>query len=319
MPTTKKKSTARKGGARKKSGLFSKLLKNQKGALRIQFKLKLLNGRGQTATLFIVASAALSVAPTGNPTLTASSTPSLVGSTTAPAIPTAVPSGFKRAFTEDFNTPAPLGSFDSVYGSEFGEYSGCCSTNGVTRYSSSKVLYVQNGSLYYNLHSERRRSYAAAPQPWDEKSFLYGQYGVSVRLDSSTGPGYKIAFLLWPATNQWTNEVDFPEVDPDFTDPVSASSLNTTTARGAHTVCGRLNTGTYLSDNKYHTFLLTWTPGSMTASIDGKVVETFPASCIPSQPMRLSLQAEGWINSGAVPSSTVDVLEVPWVYINTYH
>lgn len=244
-------------------------------------------------------------------------------STGAPAIPTAVPSGFTRAFTEDFNTPAPLGSFTSVYGSEFGEYSGCCSTNKITQYDANTVLYVQNGSMYYNLHSTNGQSYAAAPQPWDEKSFLYGQVGISVRLDSSTGPGYKIAFLLWPATNEWSNEVDFPEVDPDFTAPVRAASLNYSPngegENGFDTSQDNLNTGVYLTDNKYHTFLLDWEPGKMTATIDGKVVATFTGSAVPSQAMRLSLQAEGWINQGSVPTSTVDVLEVPWVYINTYN
>jgi hypothetical protein len=235
-----------------------------------------------------------------------------------PTMPTAVPAGFTRVFSEDFNTPAPLGSFNAVYGGVFGEYDGSQSTNGFTKYDSTKVLYVQNGSLYYYLHSENGQSYAAAPQPWKFKSFLYGQVGMSVRLDYSTGPGYKIAFLLWPATNQWSNEVDFPEVDPDFTVPVRAVSLNTTAAKGSHTFSGASNTGVLLTDNNYHTFLLDWEPGKMTASIDGKVVENFPAKSIPTQPMRLSLQAEGWIHQGSIPASTTDILEVPWVYINTY-
>lgn len=257
--------------------------------------------------------------PTPTPTTTSPTpTPTPTDTGNAPAMPTAVPSGFSRVFSEDFNTPAALGSFDSVYGSQFGEYTGCCSTNGFTQYSSAKVLSVSNGSMFYKLHSENGTSYAAAPQPWNENSFLYGQVGMSVKLDSTNGPGYKIAFLLWPATNQWTNEVDFPEVDPDFTAPIRAVSLNTTTANGSHTFCGPLDTGYHLTDGKYHTFLLTWTPGAMSASIDGQVVENFPASCIPSQAMRVSLQAEGWINQGAVPSGTVDNLEVPYVYINKY-
>jgi Glycosyl hydrolases family 16 len=270
--------------------------------------------------------------PRAAPTRKTVSTPSPSGTTSSapsssnapdtdpgPPIPTAVPTGFTRAFTGDFNTPAPLGSFNSVYGSEFGEYDGGASTNGFTEYDSNKVLYVQNGSLYYDLHSEGGVSYAAAPQPWNQKGFLYGQYGISVRLDSSTGPGFKIAFLLWPANNAWTNEVDFPETAPDLTAPAHAGSLITTTSDGPHNFEGNFATGTYLTDGDYHTFLLTWTPTSMTATIDGKVVENFPADSIPSQPMRLSLQAEGWIDNGPVPAATTDILQVPWVYINTYN
>ena len=262
-------------------------------------------------------------APTATPAHTPAPTPTTAPSNGAPPIPTAVPTGFTRTFTEDFNTPAAVGSFDSIYGSAFDEYTGCCSTNKVTQYSPSTVLSVANGSMYYDLHSSGGQSYAAAPQPWSEKSFLYGQYGMSVRLDSSTGPGYKIAFLLWPETGAWSNEVDFPEVDPDFTAPVRAASLNYSPngdgANGFDTSQDNLNTGVYLNDGKYHTFLLDWEPGKITATIDGKVVATFTGSAVPSQAMRLSLQAEGWINQGAVPTSTVDVLEVPWVYINTYN
>lgn len=259
-------------------------------------------------------------APAPSPTPTPTPTPGGTGS--APAMPTTAPAGFTRAFSEDFNTAAALGSFDSVYGSQFGEYTGCCSTNKITQYSASKVLYVQNGSLYYKLHSENGVSYAAAPQPWNYKSFQYGQVGMSVRLDSSNGPGYKIAFLLWPSTNKWSNEVDFPEVDPDFNAPVRAASLNySPNGQGENGFSSQdnLSTGVYLTDNKYHTFLLTWTPNNMVATIDGKTVATFTGNAVPAQAMRLSLQAEGWINQGNVPASTTDVLEVPWVYINTYN
>jgi hypothetical protein len=55
----------------------------------------------------------------------------------------------------------------------------------------------------------------------------------------------------------------------------------------------------------------------MSAYVDGTLVESFPTNAIPTQPMRLSLQAEGWINSGPVPPATTTVLEVPWVYVNT--
>lgn len=230
-----------------------------------------------------------------------------------PPMPRNAPAGFTRSFTENFSTPAAPGRFDSVYGSKFGEYTGCCSTNGVTQYSAAKVLSVRGGSMFYRLHSENGVSYGAAPQPMNSRSFTYGQVGMSLRLDSSNGYGYKFAFLLWPATNQWTNEVDFPEIDPGFNAPVRAVSLNN---GGSHGFCGTLDTHRYLTDRKYHTFLLTWKPASMTASIDGKAVENFPASCIPHQPMRVSLQAEGsW---GSIPAGTVDVLEMPWMYVNTY-
>ena len=40
---------------------------------------------------------------------------------------------------------------------------------------------------------------------------LYGRYEVRFRSDEI--PGYKLAFLLWPDTNNWAEgEIDFPEI-----------------------------------------------------------------------------------------------------------
>jgi hypothetical protein len=238
----------------------------------------------------------------------------------APAIPARVPTDQTRVFTENFNRTAPVGAFDSVYGSDFAEYRGCCTTNNRTVYAPEKVLSAANGSMHYHLHSEGGTSYSAAPIPGRYLNFTYGQVGLSMRLADSVGTGYKVAFLLWPATDLWTNEVDFPEVYPDFSQGIYAASIKTTTVDGPHIFSGGPTNSSdiTLSDNRYHTFLLDWRPGILTARVDGQVIATFRGSAVPAQAMHVVMQTEGWVNQGAVPAASTADIEVPWIYVNTY-
>ena len=243
-------------------------------------------------------------------------------------MPAAAPSGYSRIFTEDFNTPAPVGDFDSVYGSEFGEYNGGPipqADGSEASYAPNEVLSAANGSMYYDLHTDASGTpVTAAPQPMSQQGFEYGQIAMAIRLDSETGPqNYKIAFLMWPTTGAWTNEVDFAETQPDFGDDVSVNSLLTNNSPNFDMADGNQDTGVNLDDGRYHTFLVTWTPTALTVSIDGITKATFPASsgADPAQQMRVSLQAEGWIpggNAAIDPSSTATV-EVPYIYINQYN
>jgi hypothetical protein len=248
--------------------------------------------------------------------------------TTAPAMPAAAPSGYNRIFTEDFNTNAPVGDFDNVYGSEFGEYTGGPipqADGSEAEYEPNEVLSAANGSMYYDLHTDSSGTpVVAAPQPMNQQGFEYGQVGMAIRMDSETGPqNYKIAFLMWPTTGAWTNEVDFAETQPSFGDDISVNSLLSNDSPNFDMTDGNQDTGVNLNDGKYHTFLVNWTPTSLTVSIDGVVKATFPASsgADPAQAMRVSLQAEGWIpggNAAIDPSSTATV-EVPYIYINQWN
>jgi hypothetical protein len=246
--------------------------------------------------------------------------------TTAPAMPAAAPSGYSRIFTEDFNTNAPVGDFENVYGSEFGEYNGGPAGDGSeATYEPNEVLSAANGSMYYDLHTDSSgTAVTAAPQPMNQGGFEYGQIGMAIRLDSETGPqNYKIAFLMWPTTGAWTNEVDFAETQPSFGDDISVNSLLTNNAPNFDMTDGNQDTGVNLNDGKYHTFLVTWTPTALTVSIDGVTKGTFPASsgADPAQEMRVSLQAEGWIPGGnaAIDPSSTAIVEVPYIYINQWN
>ncbi len=246
---------------------------------------------------------------------------------TAPAMPTAVPSGYTRIFGEDFNTAATVGNFDNVYGTEFGEYIGPAPQpdGSEAAYVPTEVLSVANGSLFYDLHTDSSGTpVAAAPQPMNSQGFLYGQVGIAIKMDSETEPqNYKIAFLLWPTTGAWTNEVDFAETQPDLDVDFSVNSLLTDNSPNFDLTDGNQDTGVNLTDGMYHTFLVTWTATALTVSIDGITKATFSAGsgADPAQQMRVSLQAEGWIPGGnnAISPASAAVVEVPYIYINQYN
>lgn len=217
----------------------------------------------------------------------------LVNRVTPPIIPTVIPAGYIRVFTEDFDTVATLGSFKTLYGSRFGTYDGATATNKTTLYDSTKVVSVHNSSVWWNMHTESGNSYAATlvplavgapPNSTQWFPITYGQVGVCVRLashvdDPVKGNGYKIAFLLWPITGLWTNEVDFPEVDPDFAADIRAASLSDPAQRsGTHNFSGNYTTGVKLTDSAYHVCLLDWPkPIAVTISSTTDIV-TFATS-----------------------------------------
>ena len=240
-----------------------------------------------------------------------------------PVMPATAPSGYTRLFTGTFPTNAPVGQFDNIYGSQWGEYTGPAPQpdGSQAAYNPSEVLSVSNGSLFYNLHTDSSgTAVAAAPQVDNYAGFLYGQVGLAVKLDSESGPqGYKIAFLMWPTSGSWTNEVDFAETQTNFAQDFAVSSLLTNDSPNFSSLDNG-DTGVNLMDNKYHVFLVTWTPTALTVSIDGVTKATFPASsgADPAQQMRVSLQAEGQLggNTSISPASQATI-EVPWVYINT--
>lgn len=63
------------------------------------------------------------------------------------------------------------------------------------------------------LHTRGGTPIGAAPVPIVTKAWqgqTYGRYSVRFRADAL--PGYKVAWLLWPASDSWSEgEIDFPE------------------------------------------------------------------------------------------------------------
>lgn len=225
------------------------------------------------------------------------------------AVPTTDLAGWDLVLAEDFTRDAALGQFDSVYPGWSG-YDGARDTSRNGTYNSDAVVSVSNGVVDKHLHSQGGAAQVAALTPaingraWDGQ--LYGRYSVRFRADNV--PGYKIAWLLWPSNDDWTQgEIDFPEADLDSTISGFSHDVNGNPSRNAWHV----DTGSSMND--WHTATIEWTPESVTFVLDGKAQSTSDRSAIPQDPMRWVLQTETALDGGAPSAGASGHVQVDWV------
>jgi beta-glucanase (GH16 family) len=111
-------------------------------------------------------------------------------------------------------------------------------------------------------------------------AFTYGYVQVVAQIPATTGTWP--ALWLLPKTVKWPPEIDIME---NFG---NSNSISTTyhwgTAKAPKQAYKVLTTTSDLSVG-YHTYGLLWKPGSITWYFDGKVVDSFHGSVVPSQPM----------------------------------
>jgi hypothetical protein len=227
-------------------------------------------------------------------------------------VPTASLPGWAFLKAQDFTNPATMGAqFLSRYPDWTG-YTGH-DTSGNGTYDYSKVLSVHDSALDFYVHTEGGVPYTAAPTPpigpWAQ---LYGRYAVRFKADAV--PGYKIAWLLWPAEpNGWSSgEIDFPEAD-----------LSGTIGGFSHQVDGNpainqwsISTTTSLA--LWHTAVIEWTPSKLSFILDGVVKSTTDTQAIPHVPMYWALQTETQLSGGAPPASAAGHVYVDWVAAWSY-
>lgn len=229
-------------------------------------------------------------------------------------MPTGDLPGWRQIFADDFRTPVKRGSFPGPkYRSRWSGYSGFHDTSGHGFYEPSKVLSVADGLLNFHLHSEDGVHLVAAPVPlfdgeWNGQ--IYGRYSVRFRADPLEG--YKVAFLLWPSDNDWSEgEVDFPEGDLDGTFyGASRRARLGSTVRFDGT--GRLG-----AFDAWHVATIEWIPGRISWYLDGARVGSTTTN-VPSTSMRWTLQAETAIGEKAPADSVAGVVQVDWVTAYRY-
>lgn len=210
--------------------------------------------------------------------------------------------GWTLVLSQDFSRDAALGSFAGTYPGWAG-YDGWSDTSKHGTYDSASVVSVANGVVDERLHPAGSGARVVALTP-PMSSQLYGRYEVRFRADQV--PGYKIAWLLWPADNQWSEgELDFPEAD-----------LPGRIFGFAHDVTGTPSKNAWYADtgetlDPWHTATMEWSPGQLTYTLDGRSWSTTDPRAIPTHPMRWVLQTETALD-GTMPTAPAHVY-VDWV------
>lgn len=218
--------------------------------------------------------------------------------------------GWHQIFTDDFTTPAALGSFPgSAYGAKWDAYhEGWSDTSGHGRYSPGRTLSATGGTLNIYLHTENGVHLVAAPfpkLPGGAFGQTYGRYTVRFRSDAVAG--YKTAWLLWPDTDDWNEgEIDFPE-----------GGLNSTIDAFAHHKGAPQQQDAFSTNARYtswHTATMEWSPGKVVFILDGATIGT-STTAVPSTPMHWVLQTETCLSSCVPSDSAAGTVQIDWVAV----
>ncbi len=235
--------------------------------------------------------------PTGRPTTTTTAgTPSTTSAAT-PTTSSAAPVGGQHDYVQDFSTAVSAwpgnGGAPAGYGASGVNTAGFCTyADGTSsKYYPSQVLSVHDGMLDYYNHDSK----AAAVLPFCYTGFTYGTYTVRMKLSTGGYPGYHNAFLLWPNSNQWTAETDYPESNTSDTNPYLAVYQGNGTFLPAQTT----HTPSAWTDGSWHDYTIQWGPGFQRFYQDGKLLSTVTGN-IPNYAMHPVLQNE-WAGSSNSP------------------
>ena len=221
--------------------------------------------------------------------------------------------GWRQIFTDDFTNDVPLGSFPAAVSAKWGAYPSPwqdTSTFGV--YAPAKVVSVANGVLTKHIHTSSGVPAVAALTPrlpgTAQNGITYGRFAVRFRADSL--PGYKVAWLLWPdSDDHWADgEIDFPETNLD----------KSSTWAFVHRT-GSLGTDDQASFNVpidlrgWHNMVIEWSPNLVVFRLDGVEVGR-TAERVPTTAMHWVLQTETAMDITAPPSPSVSGdVQIDWV------
>lgn len=243
--------------------------------------------------------------------------------------------------TDAFSADIPLGSWGTLGGHETpggmwrprpdaardGTYR---DSSGRGVYSARRTTSQHDGMLDVWIHSEvagkpgvhdpAGQRYVAAPIPLVGNT--YGQR-ISLCMRADAIPGYKLAFLLWPAVGpgNYHGEIDFPELKL-----LSTSSAYAFTHYDPKPVSGRNQDAYYsgVGTANWHVYTLEWDPGSPGSQsddyvayfVDGREVGRSTGSVVPDGPMHYVMQMETYMAGQALPAPAQGHVTVDWFTID---
>ena len=238
--------------------------------------------------------------------------------------------GWRHLFADDFATPTPTFPGPAYAATWWAYPPGSTDTSGSVgrppaeqgHYDCARTCSVGGGVLTLNLHSEAGTPYVAAPVPRLPGSAggvgsapsgqLYGRYSVRFRATAS-GPGYKIAWLLWPDSGNWPGdgEIDFPEgsLDGGF-----AGFVHHRGATSGSDQARIPSSGSAGGFGVWHEATIEWSPDRVEFFLDGASIGAETAR-VPATPMHWVLQSETEVTATPTPDTSSANIEIDWVSV----
>jgi beta-glucanase (GH16 family) len=242
--------------------------------------------------------------------------------------------GWRQVFADNFaNDDVPLGSFSgclrgatllashcaglpaSVDAKWWAYPDGWSGTPATGTYFPSQTLSIQNGVMDYFIHTATvgGRTYhmidATMPKipggVGSRGGLLYGRYIVRARLDPLHG--YHASFLLWPDSNVWPPEIDWPEGDFDST---ASAFLHWQSGLSA---IQRDAYPTGVSMSAWHTYEIDWTAAGCEFYLDGQLVGDTIGATSPDTPMHWVLQTGVSRQEGTPSNAIAGNVQIDWV------
>jgi len=204
-----------------------------------------------------------------------------------------------------------LGEFPGAVHRTWSAYSeGWRDTSRNGTYSPGRVISVHDGVMDMHLRTVGGEHLVAAPSPrlqgpGSQQGQLYGRYAVRYRADPVRG--YKIAWLLWPDSEKWSDgEINFPEGE------LGGKVFAFMHHRGNPDEQDWYATRARLSD--WHTAVIEWTPRKVRFLLDDVVVGVSKdPDLIPRVPMHWVLQSETALDVRRPEASASGHVEVDWI------
>jgi beta-glucanase (GH16 family) len=226
-------------------------------------------------------------------------------------MPTGNLPGWQEVFSDDFTGTSLDSQWSAYWGQPGGDPGGFFDPSHVT---------VSGGELVISAFQDPADDlWDAGPDTYvtggvsSSPSFAqtYGKYLVRFRMD--TGQGVALAILLWPQSNTWPPEIDFAE-DNGANRQTNYATLHYGAANT------QVQRQVAVNMTQWHTLGVVWTKGRLVYTLDGRNWATVTNANVPSIPMVLDMQTQGWACGTSTweqcPNATTpaDVnLDVDWV------
>jgi beta-glucanase (GH16 family) len=227
------------------------------------------------------------------------------------AMPTGNPRGWREVFSDDFTGSSLDWQWTAYWGQPGGDPGGFFDPTHVTVSGSQLVISANQDPADAAWDAGPSTYVSGGISSSPSFAQIYGKYLVRFRMDA--GRGIAPAILLWPQTNTWPPEIDFSE-DNGGNRQTDYATLH----YGSNDT--QVQESVAVNMTRWHTLGVQWTKGRLAYTLDGHIWATITNANVPSIPMVLDIQTQGWACHSSTWEQCPDAgtparvnLDVDWV------